>query len=162
MPSVKKIEVKEDVAALKRLCAKTAHHRKPRIRMLLLAVEQGLHSKGKLAQKLKVDPDSVQAWKRKYESGGLPALLADSRTGNHPSVIDAATHQALQTKLTNPLEAPRSYKELQQWVSDNHSPGIHYQTLRGYVQRHFGTKIKAVRKSHIGKDKEAVEQFKKK
>ncbi len=88
-------------------------------------------------------------------------MLLDERRGNYPCVVDEKTHEALQTKLTNPLEAARSYKELRDWVSENCIPGIHYQTLRGYVQRHFGAKLKVVRKSHIQKDAAAVEQFKK-
>ena len=162
MSIVKKIEVREGVAELKRLYRNVAHHLKPRIKMLLIALEEDRPSKRKLAERLKVDPNSVQAWKIAYESGGLAGLLQDSRSGNNPSAIDQKTHAALQAKLTNAQQAPRSYKELQQWVEEHHLPGINYQTLRGYVQRHFGTKIKVVRKSHIQKDKEAVEQFKKK
>ena len=162
MSIVKKIEVREGVVELKRLYRNAAHHLKPRIKMLLIALEEDRHSKRKLAERLKVDPNSVQAWKVAYESGGLAGLLQDSRSGNNPSAIDQKTHAALQAKLTNTQQAPRSYKELQQWVEEHHLAGINYQTLRGYVQRHFGTKIKVVRKSHAGKDKEAVEQFKKK
>jgi transposase len=162
MPVIKKLEVKEDAAELRRLYRRAAHHLKPRIKMLLIAVEEAVHAKRKLARRLNVDPNSIQTWKTAYQSGGLEELLRDKRICNRSSVVDKKTHNALQVKLTNPLEAPRSYKELQQWVEEHHLPGINYQTLRGYVQRHFGTKIKVVRKSHIKKDKEAVEQFKKK
>jgi transposase len=162
MPIVKKIEVREELAALKRLYRQVAYHLKPRLKMLIIACEEGVHSQRKLAERLKVDPNSVKAWKSTYAQSGLDGLLQDSRTGNYPSVIDQKTHEALQAKLTHPTEALRSYKELQQWVDEQHLPGIHYQTLRGYVKRHFSTKIKVVRKSHIGKDPQAVEQFKKK
>ncbi len=162
MPLLKKIVVKEEATELRKLYRKAPHHLKSRIRMLLLALTEDIHAKSGLAQKLKVDPNSVQAWKSSYESGGLSALLQDRRSGNNPALVDAKTHEALHTKLTNPLEAPRSYKELQQWVEEHYLPGINYQTLRGYVQRHFGTKIKVVRKTHIQKDQAAVEVFKKK
>ncbi|MBD0295233.1 MAG: helix-turn-helix domain-containing protein [Flavisolibacter sp.] len=162
MPTLKRIEVKQEVTELKRLYRKAAPHLKPRIKMLMIAREEGVYSQGKLAQRLKVDANSAKTWKRAYESGGLDSLLQDSGTGNNPSVIDAKTHEALRAKLTTPTEAPRSYKELQDWLSEHHISGINYQTLRGYVQRHFGTKLKVVRKSPIRKDKEAVEGFKNK
>ncbi len=162
MPIVKNIEVQEEMTALKRLYRQVAHHLKSRLKMLIIACEEGVHSQRKLAERLKVDPNSVKAWKSTYAKSGLDGLLQDSRTGNHPSLIDEKTREALQAKLTHPTEAPRSYKELQQWVDEHHLSGIHYQTLRGYVKRHFGTKIKVVRKSHVSKDPQAVEQFKKK
>ncbi len=36
-----------------------------------------------------------------------------------------------------------------------------YITLVKYTKRHFGTKIKVARKSHVKKDEEAVATFKK-
>jgi transposase len=161
MPVVKKLEVKENRAELRRLYRNASHHLKPRLKRLLIAKEEEVHSKRKLARRLKVDPNSVQAWKSAYESGGMAELLRDERISKRSSVVDEKTHDALRAKLTSSTEAPRSYKELQQWVEAHHLPGINSQTLRGYVQRHFGTKIKVVRKSHIKKDKEAVEELKK-
>ena len=86
----------------------------------------------------------------------------DERGGNRPSKIDAATHKALTQKLADASNAPRSFIELQQWVDEHYLPGINYHTLNKYVKRKYGAKIKVVRKSHIKKDENAVEQFKKK
>ncbi|MBD0352341.1 MAG: helix-turn-helix domain-containing protein, partial [Flavisolibacter sp.] len=92
MPTLKRIEVKQEVTELKRLYRKATPHLKPRIKMLMIAREEGVYSQRKLAQRLKVDANSAKTWKRAYESGGLDSLLQDSGTGNNPSVIDAKTH----------------------------------------------------------------------
>lgn len=161
MPQLKKIEVKEGLSLLQKLYKRAAHHLRPRLKMLILSLQQDLHSERQLAPCLKVSANSVQAWKRRYAQGGLKALLHDRRRGNRPSKIDPATHQALEAKLSNAKEAPRSFTELQQWVEEHYMAGINYQTLRGYVQRHFGAKIKIVRKTHYKKDEDEVAAFKK-
>jgi transposase len=162
MPEVKKIVVKEELAALQKLHRKAAYHLKPRLKMLLVALGKDVHSKSALSRQLKVSATSVQEWKKRYEAGGLTALLLDERGGNRPSKIDAATDEALARKLSDAKDAPRSFTELQQWVEEHHLPGINYHTLNKYVKRKYGAKIKVVRKTHVQKDEEAVEQFKKK
>lgn len=162
MAQVKKIEVKEELTELRKLHRKAPHHLKPRIKLLLISVQKDVHSKGELARQLKVSPTSVQEWKRRYQAGGRQALLLDERGGNRPSKIDAATDGAIQARLFDAKDAPRSFTELQQWVQEHHLPGLNYHTLNKYVKRKYGAKIKVVRKSHVQKDEEAVERFKKK
>lgn len=162
MAKVKKIVVKEALAELQKLYRKAAHHVKPRLKMLLVALQKDVHSKTELSRQLKVSPTSVQEWKKRYDQGGLEALLLDDRGGNRPSKIDAATDKALARKLADVKDAPRSFTELQQWVDEHHLPGINYHTLNKYVKRNYGAKIKVVCKSHTQKDEEAVESFKKK
>lgn len=162
MSLVKKIQVEEGVAELKRLHKTVAPHLKTRLQMLLLALQKGLHSRNELACALGVDPNSIQAWKKRYRQGGLRELLRDERGGKRPSVIDAATDKAIAAKLFNPQDAPRSFTELQQWVEEHYLPGINYHTLNKYVKRRYGAKIKVVRRTHVNKDEAAVEDFKKK
>lgn len=162
MPSVKKIVVQEKLAELQKLHRKAAHHLRPRIKMLLITLQKEVHAKTELARHLKVSPTTVQQWKKRYEQGGLQGLLLDKRGGNRCSKIDAATDSALAKKLSDAKQAPRSFTELQQWVDEHHVPGINYHTLNKYVKRKYGAKMKVVRKSHVEKDEQAVEQFKKK
>ena len=162
MPEVKKIVVQEELAALQRFHRKAPHHLKPRIKMLLVALQKDVHAKSVLALQLKVSPTTVQEWKKRYQASGLQGLLRDERGGNRPSKIDAATDKAIRVKLSDSKETPRSFTELQQWVDEHYVPGINYHTLNKYVKRKYGAKIKVVRKSHLQKDEGAVEQFKKK
>lgn len=162
MPIVKKIEVKESVEELKKLYSKVGYPLKPRIKMLLVSLQKDLHSKQQLAAAIRVDKNSIHNWKTAYAKGGLEALLQDNRGGKRPSVITPVIDKALSQKLAHPSEAPRSFKELQGWVEEHFLPGINYQTLRGYVIRKYGAKLKVVRKTHVNKDEAQVQEFKKK
>jgi putative transposase len=114
-----------------------------------------------LADALGVNHNSAQRWKQRYEQSGIDCLLEDRRGGYKPSVIDEDTAKAIQIKLSNATQAPRSYKELQQWVHEHYINGIKYSTLNSYVKRKWKAKLKVARKSHIKKSEQAVEVFKK-
>ncbi len=126
MPKVKRIVVKEELAELQRLYRKAAHHLRPRLKMILIALQKAIHTKSELSRHLKVSANTVQQWKKRYEQNGLPALLSDERGGNRPSKIDAATDKALAQKLSEAKDAPRCFTELQQWVDEHYLPGINY------------------------------------
>jgi transposase len=130
--------------------------------MLILAVQKDLHSKYALATALGVDKNSIHNWKTAYGQGGLSALVVEKRGGKKPSLIDKGTALAIARKLADPYEAPRSFRELQQWVDEHYLPGINYHTLRKHVKTKYGAKLKVVRKSHAQKDEAQVAAFKKK
>ena len=67
MSNVKRIVVKEELAELQKLHRKAAHHLRPRIKMLLVALQKDGHSKSALARQLRVSPTSVGEWKHRYE-----------------------------------------------------------------------------------------------
>jgi hypothetical protein len=48
-----------------------------------------------------------------------------------------------------------------QWVETQYGKKIKYNTLRTYMKRHFGSKLKVPRKFHYNKDDKAIEVFKK-
>ncbi len=64
-------------------------------------------------------------------------------------------------KLKDPKNGIRGYTELLEWVRKELFKDMKYITLVKYTQRHFGSKIKVARKSHVKKDEEAVAAFKK-
>ena len=51
--------------------------------------------------------------------------------------------------------------ELLDWFNKTFKTDINYKTFHGFVVRKFDAKIKVARKSHIKKDVQAVEAFKK-
>jgi hypothetical protein len=63
--------------------------------------------------------------------------------------------------LNQPKNALRGYKELMHWIKDECGKEIKYTTVVEYAKRHFGSKIKVARKSHILQDEIAMETFKK-
>lgn len=129
--------------------------------MLVLIKKQKALSKRDLADALGVNHNSVQTWRSAYGKGGLSALLKFERGGFKPSIISRPIHRVIEKRLKNPVEAFSGFKELQQWLDAYYIPGIKYHTVNKYVKRHFGAKLKVARKSHIKKDAQAVEDFKK-
>lgn len=134
-------------------------------RMLMLLVskehqERGI-SKRDLSALTGINHNSIVKWRKMYLEGGIDALLTHGRTGFKKSIVSAQEHKALEAKLKDPNNGIRGYVELLDWVERELSKKMKYITLLKYVQRNFGTKIKTARKSHIKKDEEAVEAFKK-
>ena len=127
--------------------------------MLLLLQKKGAMTKQELATALAVNHNTAQSWRTKYRKGGITGLLSYSRGGNRPSLIPVHAHKALKKKLQSSEDAFRSYTELQQWMDEHFVPGIKYSTINSYAKRHFRTKLKVARKSHIRKDGQAREGF---
>lgn len=162
MAKPKSFNVKESLSELKKLHKSAALHIAPRIKMLLVAKQSDRAlSKNELAELVGVNHNSIQQWRSSYGRGGMEELIKDGRVGFKPSVISKQTHEQIKVKLNNPQGAFTSYKELQEWVDRDLVEGINYNTLRHYVKRHFGAKLKVARKSHVKKDQQSVELFKK-
>jgi hypothetical protein len=89
-------------------------------------------------------------------------LLKHGRVGGFKkSVLTKEEHQIIEEKLKDPKNGIRGYTELLEWVNTELSKEIKYITLLKYAQRHFGSKIKVARKSHVKKEDSLVEAFKK-
>lgn len=154
--------IKETVAELKKLLAKQPDHLRNRVRMLIVSKKsQNPLGKNVLAEKVGVNHNSIQKWRKKYVSGGVTNLLKYNRGGYKPSLINAHVHKKIEAKLTNPKEAFRSFEEMRQWIDTNFIPGINYHTVNKYIKRKFGAKLKVARKSHVNKDEQQVNEFKK-
>ena len=122
--------------------------------------ERGI-SKRAVAEKVGVDPNSVQAWRTLYQKGGIEAILKHGRKGGRLSHISADEHKRIEQKLNDPRNDLRGYVELLDWVKTELGNPLKYDTLLKYCTRHFGSKVKVARKNHVKKDVEAVETFKK-
>jgi transposase len=163
MANSKNIIVKESDLELKKLLRQQPIHKKNRIQMLLILKKSQVSlSKIELATILKINHNTAQKWRKSYCDNGINGLLFDGRVGFKPSIINSEIHQAIEKKLTSPKDAFTSYIDLINWIVENYIPnGINYHTVNKYVKRHFGAKLKVSRKSHIKKDPNAVDTFKK-
>jgi transposase len=163
MAKAERLFVKESISELKRLSGKYCVTVSTRIRMLITIKnhqDRGI-SKRELAKILGVSSSSTQIWRTLYKQGGLDLLLQDGRTGFKPSVISKEEHAEIALKLNNPTNGLRGYVELQAWLADEFGKQIKYNTLLKYCRLHFGSKSKVARKSHVKKDEQSVEVFKK-
>jgi len=162
MANALKIVVTETLPELKKMLKNAPSHHCPKLKMLIIIKQSEFDlNKNELAGQVGVNHNSIQLWRKNYLSGGIKALLADGRIGFKPSVITKETHEQLRIKLNNPLGAFTSFIDLQHWVDTHFVKGINYNSLRHYVKKHFGAKLKVARKSHVKKDKEAGLLFKK-
>lgn len=163
MALAKHITVKESESELKTLLRKQPIHLKNKVKMLLVLKKSDVPlSKESLARILNINHNTAQKWRTIYAKEGVTVLLADGRIGFKPSLISSELHQAIKERLYSPKDAFTSYVDLIQWITENHMPnGVNYQTINSYVKRNFGAKIKVARKSHVKKDDEAVDSFKK-
>ena len=162
MANALSITVKETLKELKHFLKISPSHHSSKIRMLIEIKKSDVSlSKNELAGRIGVNHNSIQTWRTKYIKGGIQSLLKDGRIGFKPSIITAASHKEIEIKLKSPEASFTSYKQLHEWVEKNLIKGVNYNSLRHYVKRHFGAKLKVPRKSHIRKDKEAVVAFKK-
>lgn len=162
MANALKIVVKETLPELKKILKSSSAHQAPKLKMLMVIKQSEVDlNKNELANQVGVNHNSIQKWRKKYQANGLKGLLSDGRIGFKPSVISKEVHEQIRIKLHNPDGAFTSFKDLQHWVDANFKKGINYNSLRHYVKRHFGAKLKVARKSHVKKDKDAGHLFKK-
>jgi transposase len=163
MATAKFIYISESLQDLKSLLKKSKANIAVKIRMLIELKKNGEVGipKRDLADQLGVNHNSIQTWKTTYEKGGIESLLKDGRIGFRPSVISKVEHDAIEKKLRDPHNGLRGYKELQEWIENEFGKKIKYNTLLKYSVRHFNSKSKVARKSHVKKDEQKVIDFKK-
>ncbi len=118
-------------------------------------------SKRAVADNTGVNHNSVQTWRKLYEQGGIAAILYYQKQSGRPSDITKKEHLQLEKKLNDPKNGLRGYVELLSWMETEFKKTFKYNTVLKYAYRHFQSKIKVARKSHVKKDEEAVATFKK-
>lgn len=155
--------VKESIPELRKLQKKSIPMIAHRIRALIefKKSEEKPLSKRAVAGIIGVNHNSVQTWRRLYEEGGLEAVLSYRKQPGRPSDITRQEHLLIEEKLNDPRNGLRGYVELLNWMETEFKRSFKYNTVLKYACRHFGSKIKVARKSHVKKDGEAVEAFKK-
>jgi transposase len=159
-----KITVTETIKELRSLQRKSGELIGKRLLMLIEIKkheETGI-SKRELSKITGINHNSIVKWRKLYNEQGIATLLKHGRVGGFKkSVITKEEHQKIEKKLNNPKNGIRGYTELLEWVNTELSKDMKYITLLKYAERHFGSKIKVARKSHVKKDELQVEHFKK-
>lgn len=163
MPATKVLQVKETLEELKKIKRTISDYLKPRIDVLILCKKNDVYglSKYEISKLLRVSHCSVTSWRRKYEKGGIDELLKHKKIGYKPTIFNKEEKIKIAELLANPDNKIKGYVELKDWVEKNFGKQMKYITLYKYARRKHGTKIKVARKSHIHKDKEAVDNLKK-
>lgn len=162
MAILKRLKVNESIKELRSFQKGVSNTVNKRL-LMLIAIKRNEEQQSKrvLSFALGVDANSITNWKKLYQEAGIGGILKDGRVGFKLSVVTAQEHDAIEKKLKDPNNGIRGYTELLAWVRTELSKDMKYITLLKYAERHFGSKIKVARKSHIKKDEKAVEAFKK-
>ena len=158
------ITVKQTILELRQLQRRHGELIGKRLQMLIEIKkhEKAGISKGELSRITGINHNSIVKWRKLYNLSGIEPLLKHGRVGGFKkSVVSKEEHNKIAKKLNDPKNGIRGYKELLEWVNKELSKDMKYITLVKYTQRHFGSKIKVARKSHVKKDEEAVSTFKK-
>lgn len=163
MAAPKNITVVESLEELRRVLKNVSPFIAPRIKML---IEMKKHqasgiSKRILAEQIGVNHNSIQSWRTMYAQGGLSILCSHNKKGFRPSVFTKEEHRLIEDKLNDPKNGLRGYTELLEWIERQFSKEIKYNTMLKYCMRNFGSSVKVARKSHVKKDEQAVDAFKK-
>ncbi len=158
------ITVKETIPELRKLQRNSGELISKR---LLMLIEIKRHEKTGISKRALslitgINHNSIVKWRKLYKLSGIEPLLTHGRLGGFKkSVISKEEHNKIELKINDPKNGLRGYTELLEWVNKELHKDMKYITLVKYTERHFGSKIKVARKSHVKKDEEAVTTFKK-
>jgi len=156
------ITITESLAELNSLYKKCKDYRKRlRIKSLILTKEGKYKSREELAEFLGVDPRTLYNWTMVYKKLGIEKMLIISNGGKRREVVPSHIHKDLEAKLNNSTDPLLSYTDAVEWVKQEFGIELKYNTLRMYLIRNFGSKLKTPRKSHYKKDDQATKVFKK-
>jgi transposase len=163
MASPKTFVIKESEEEIKRLIKHNQPMIAKRLHALLIFKRNELTgiSKRDVADQTGVNHNSIQAWRKLYIDGGIDKLMSHLNIGYKPSKITKEQEQVLEAKLNNPKNGIVGFVELLDWFNNTFQSSIKYKTFHGFVVRKFKAKIKVARKSHVQKDEQLVEAFKK-
>ncbi len=155
-----KIIIKEELKDLK------SSHRieknpqlKRKLKCLIYTKEKKYSTQQILANNIGVDHATIKRWLKQYSEEPLDSYLSIKRGGNRKSVVSKKLHNALSEKLNSSSTPLKGYWDVQIWIKKEFDLDLKYQTIRGYLIRHFKTKLKSPRKSHYKKDEQAIEAF---
>lgn len=162
MSQISKVKIQESLSFLGERYSKSKKQReKLKIQSLILHLKEPNKRQCDIAAHLCISHATLSRWYKQYQEEGFEEFIKEKRTGNNPSVVSSELHNALEKKLSDSSEPFQGYTDAVLYVRENYDQDIHYQTIRSYMRRHFGCKLKVPRKSHYKQDQEAVESFKK-
>lgn len=113
-----------------------------------------------LANYLCVHIRSLERWIRTYKSEGISGLLAVKARRKGSKIITTEIHAGLKRRVEDPKLGFLGYWDAKRWVESEYGVEVKYQRIREYLIKHFGTKVKTPRQSHVKKDVRAVALFK--
>jgi transposase len=162
MGKVFKITIKESFSALKTAHRKEKSQKKKlRILSLILTKEARFLRRVDLAKFLGVNITTLNKWTNKYRGSGLEGMLELKSGGKRRETVPESIHKEIEYKLNDSTTPLQGYNDAVSWIKQEFGYDLKYHTVRAFMIRNFGTKLKTPRKSHYKKDEVAFATFKK-
>ncbi len=162
MGKVFKITIKESFSALKIARRKEKSQKKKlRILSLILTKEARFLRRVDLAKFLGVNITTLNKWTDKYRDSGLEGMLELKSGGKRRETVPASIHKEIEYRLNDSTTPLQGYNDAVSWIKQEFGYELKYHTVRAFMIRNFGTKLKTPRKSHYKKDEVAFVTFKK-
>ena len=128
---------------------------------LILTLENKFETREELANMLGINSKTLYKWTKKYRDSGITAMLEMSSGGSRREIVPLSIYKDIEDKLHDSTSPLQGYNDAVSWVKQEFGYDIKYHTLRAFMVRNFGSKLKIPRKSHYKKDEEAFIAFKK-
>lgn len=112
-----------------------------------------------LSEFMGVKRRTIERWLSLYRQDGIAGLLITGKRNRKSLLVPEQVDKALEQRINDSEQGFSSYVEAQQWIAIEFDLNLKYNTVREHLIRHYKTKIKSPRKSHVKKDSEAVAAF---
>jgi len=160
MARQRKFKIEEGLPELHNLLKKqTSLSGEKRVKCLIYIKEDKFPTRLQLAQYLGVHRRTIERWLAKYSEKGIHSMIKNQSKPKASQYITEEIHTGLASRVTSNSNPFLGYWDAQQWVKSEYGVDVNYHTLRYHLIKHFGTKPKSARKSHVKKDGQAIEAF---
>jgi len=160
MGRISTLEVKESILELKKLQKQQQTVKaEKRILCLLFLKTNKFTTQTLLAESLAISRQSLVRWLSLYRKAGIQGILLEPSRNKPSKIITPEIHQGLSEKVQEATSPLLGYLDAQRWVEEKYGVKVKYHWLRVYMIKHFKTKLKVPRKSHIKKDEKAITTF---
>ena len=152
--------IKESIEEIKKRRSKQkVLYKQHRLLWLQVIKENRGISREASSKKSSISLRTQERWIQRYIAGGIQGLITDAPNLKKSKIITDEIHQGL-SKRVNSSENPfLGYWDAKDWVLSEYGVEITYHWIRGYLIKHFKTKLKSPKKSHYKKDDQAEAAF---
>lgn len=152
--------IKESVSELRKLLSKqTKSKNMDRIHVLIYIKQERFTTREILSEHINVTRRTIERWLSAYREGGIITMLLPEKRKRKSYLITEEIDKALGKRVMDSEAGFSSYVEAQKWIASEYNLNLKYNTIREHLIRHYKTKIKSPRKSHVKKDIAATEVF---
>jgi transposase len=140
-----KVAVKETTEELRhRLKRALSAHNQERLQMLYWIKTRTVSTRAELAERLERNESTIYRWLKRYQQGGIEALLTVKTAPGKVSKIPPVALEQLKQRLAQP-QGFNSYGQIQQWLEAECGVVVAYRTVHQTVRYKLNAKLKVPR-----------------